>query len=74
MGTLCSTSVNLLSQSMEAVIRELSSQLTNLYFDVNIHQRTSMAYLSSNNDNIVTLIKYVACITAVSDIKNSSDP
>ena len=57
---------------MEAVIRELSSQLTNLYFDVNIHQRTSMAYLSSNNDNIVTLIKYVACITAVSDIKNSS--
>ena len=44
MSTLCSTSVNPVFQSLKAVLTELSSQLTNLQYDVNGHQKTSMCF------------------------------
>ena len=51
--------MNPVPQSLKAALPELSSQLTNLKYDVNGHQKTSMDFLCSNfcqiNDNIVTV-------------------
>ena len=58
---------------MKAILPEISSQLTNLQYDVNGHQKTIMDYLSSNfrqiNDNVVTVKNYVARTTTVSDMQ-----
>ena len=64
LGTFCSTSVNQLSQSLKAVMSYLSSKLTNLHYDVNGHQNTSMLFMCYNfrqiNDNVVTVKNDVA--------------
>ena len=73
-GTFCSKSVNPLSQSLNDVLTELSSQLTNLHSDVNGHQKTSMDFLCSNflqiNDSVVTVKNDIAYTTTVSDMQN----
>ena len=60
-GTLFSTSVNQLFQSLKAVMSELSSQVTNLQYGVNGSQGTSLDFLRSNfrqiNDNVTTIIR-----------------
>ena len=38
MGTFCSTSVTPVSQSLKAVLPELSSKVTNFPYDINGHQ------------------------------------
>ena len=59
MGTFFSTSVNPVSWSLRAVLTGFSSQVTKLYSDINVHQKTSMDFLCSNfcqiNDNVVTV-------------------
>ena len=74
MGTFCSKSVNPVSQSLNDVLTELSSQLTNLHFDVNSHQNISMDFLCSNfrqiNDSVVTVKYDIAYTTTVSDMQN----
>ena len=61
MGTFCITSVNSVSHSMKAVLPELSSQATNLHYDINGHQNTSMDFLRSDsfqtNDNFTTTLR-----------------
>ena len=73
MGTFCYTSLNHVSQSLKAILPEISGQLTNLHSYVNGPQKTSMDFLCSNfrqiNDNIVTVKNYVAHTTTVSDIQ-----
>ena len=73
--TLCSTSVNLVYQSLKALLSELSSQLHKLYYSVNGHQNTSMDFLCSNfcqiNDNVVTVKNDVSRTTNVSDMQNN---
>ena len=75
MGTFCSTSVNLVYQSLKAVLTELLIGLTNLHSDVNGHQKTIMGFLCSNfnqiNDNIVAVKSYVATITTASDMQKN---
>ena len=39
LDTLCRTSVNKLYQSLKAVLPEISIQLTNLQYDVNVQQK-----------------------------------
>ena len=74
MGTFFSTSVNQVSHSLKYVLPELSIQVTNLHFDINGHQNTSMDFLFSNfrqiNYNAVTVKNNVACTTTVSDMRN----
>ena len=59
--TLCSTSVDPVSQSMKAVLTELSSQVTNLHSDINGNQKTSIDFLRSSfrqiNDNVTTTLR-----------------
>ena len=73
LGNFCSTSVNPVSQSLKAVMTELSGELTNFHYDVNGHGKTSMYFLCSNffqiNDNVVAVKKYVARTTTVSDMR-----
>ena len=73
LGNFCSISVNLLFQSLKAVLAEHSSQLTNFQSDVNGHQKTSMDFLCSNffhiNDNVVTVKNDVARNTTVSNMQ-----
>ena len=58
LGTLWSTCVNPVSPSLNAVLSEISSQLTNFYSDVSGHQNTSMDFMCYKffqiNDNVVT--------------------
>ena len=60
MATLSSTNVNPVSQSLKAVLPELSSQVTNFHSDINGHQNTSMDFLRYNfcqiNDNVTTTL------------------
>ena len=73
LGTLCSTSVNPVSQLLKPVPTELSIQLTNLHSDVNGQQNTSMDFLCSNfrkiNDNVATVKNDVTRTTTVSDMQ-----
>ena len=70
MGTLCSTIVNPVPQSLKYVLTELSIQVTDFHSEINCHQNTSMDFLCSNfhqiNDNVVTLENDIACTTSVS--------
>ena len=72
LGTFCSISVNLLSQSLKDVLKELSIRLTNLQSGFNDHQNTIVDFLCSNfhqiNDNAVTAKNDVACTTTVSNM------
>ena len=73
LGTFFSTSVNTVSQSQKAVLPELSINVTNLYYEINDHQNTSMDFLCSNfcqiNDNIVT-VKMMLIILQLSVVCN----
>ena len=72
LGTFCSTHVNVVSQSLNSVLTELSSKLANLHSDVNGHQKTSMDFLYPNfrqiYDNVVNVENYVARTKNVSDM------
>ena len=61
MDTFCITSLNPVSQSLMAVLLEISTQVTSLHYDINGHLNTSTDFLCSNfhqiNDNVVTVKK-----------------
>ena len=61
MGTLCSTSVNTVYQSLKALPPELSNQVNNLHSDINVHQKTSMDFMRSKfhqiYDNVTTTLR-----------------
>ena len=65
--------MNPLSQSLKAILLELSIQLTNLQSDFNSNQKTSMDFQCSNfcqiNDNVVTVKTDVTRTTTVSDMR-----
>ena len=68
--------MNPVSQSLKAIMPELSSRFTNLHSDINGHQNISMDFLCSNfrkiNDNIVTVQNDVARTATVSNIRKNS--
>ena len=68
--------MNIVYQSLKAVLPEISSQLTNLHSGVNCHQNTSMDYLCSNfhqiKDNFITVKNYNYRTTTFSDTHFSS--
>ena len=73
MGNFCSTSMNTVSQSLNSVLPEHSSQVTNFHYEIKGHQNTSMDFLCSNfrqiNNNVVTVKHDVARTVTVSDMK-----
>ena len=75
LGTFCSTSVNLVSQSLKALLSELSSLLAYLYYNDNVHQKNSTGFLSSNfcqiNDNVVTMKNDDSRTKTVIDMQNN---
>ena len=75
LGTFCSTSVNLVSQSLKALLSELSSLLNNLHYDFNVHQKKSMDFMCSNsckiNDNVVTMKNDDSRTKTVIDMQNN---
>ena len=75
LGTFCSTSVNLVSQSLKALLSEISSLLAYLYYNVNVHQKNSTGFLCSNfcqiNDNVVTMKNDDSRTKTVIDMQNN---
>ena len=73
LGNFCSTTVNTVSQSLQAELLELSVQLTNLHYDIDRNKKTSMDYLSPHffqiNDNVVNVENDVAYTTTVRDMQ-----
>ena len=67
--------MNPVSKSLNDILPELSSQVTNLHSDINSHQNTSMNFLFSKfhqiNDNVVTVKNDVAFTTNIIDMRNN---
>ena len=61
MGNFCSTSGNPVSQSLKAVLPQISSQVKNLHSDINGCKNTSMDFMRSNfcqiNADVTTTLR-----------------